>query len=64
MDARRAKESPAGATRSEAAGLDQYIERPDGVQRSRHARIRLRNRSFINIADSGLKRITGQNLPG
>ncbi len=51
MDTRRATEGPGGVTCSEAAGLDQYVEEPDGAQRSRHARIRLRSRSFMNNAD-------------
>ncbi len=54
MVTRRATEGPAGATCSRAAGLDQYnqyVEEPDGAQRSIHARIRLRSRGFMNNAD-------------
>jgi len=38
------------ATRSEAAGLNQYVEESDRAQRRRHARIRCRSRSFMNNA--------------
>jgi hypothetical protein len=48
MDTMRATEGCRRRTCSEAAGLDQHIEEPDGAQRSRHAWIRLRSRSIMN----------------
>ena len=41
VDTRRATEGPAGV-------LEQYIEESERAQRSRHARMRCRSRSFMN----------------
>ena len=41
VDARPATEGTGGV-------LEQYVEEPEGVKRSRHAYIRLRSKSFMN----------------
>ena len=41
VDTRRATEGDTGV-------LEQYVEEPEGAQRSRHARLCRRSRSFMN----------------
>jgi len=46
----REGEDSEGVTCSKAAGLDHYVEASDRTERSKHAWIRRRSRSFMNNA--------------